>query len=300
VSAPAVTHPDRVLFPEDGITKGEVVEYYEAVAPVMVRHLRERPLMLERVPQGIGAGGFFRKDLEDPPASVRTVAVPKKGGTVCHGVADRPAALRALANFGTLTFHPWLSRADRLDCPDQLIFDLDPSADDFGVACTAALALRGVLEELGLVPFVKTTGKRGLHVVTPLDRKADFDAARGFARDVADLAAARHPERLTTAVRKAKRDGRLFVDTLRNGYAQTAVAPYSLRATSGAPVATPLEWDELTGADCHPTRYTLVELPKRVDEISDPWASMTRRARSLSAPRRRVAEVRAEMSTGRS
>jgi len=287
-----VTHAERVLFPDDGVTKVDVVRYYEQVAPVMRRHVQHRPLMLERFPQGIDADGFFQKDVSGAvPDRVDTVEVPKEKGTVCHPVANRTAALPALANLNTVTFHGWLSRADRLDCPDQLVFDLDPPDGGFGTACSAALELRELLGELGLVPFVKSTGRRGLHVAVPLDRRADFDTSRSFARQVAELLAARHPDGLTTAIRKEKRGGRVFVDTLRNGYAQTAVVPYSLRAAKGAPVAAPLEWDELTGSDCHPDRYTIFDVPARLEDIGDPWASMTRGARSLSAAQRRLARL---------
>lgn len=292
-----ITHPERVLFPEapgvrgvpdKAITKGDIVDYYRRVAPVMVPHLRGRPLMLERYPEGITGPGFYQKEASDHfPAWIHRVEVPKEGGTVTHVVCNDEETLVYLANQGCLTFHAWLSRADRIHHPDQLIFDLDPPPGGFETVRAAARHLGRLLEQLELVPFVKTTGSRGLHVAVPLDRRAAFDETRAFARDVAALVVAGDPGRLTTEVRKAKRDGRVFVDVLRNGYAQTAVAPYSVRARPGAPVATPLEWDEV-GGRLDPQRYTIRNLFRRLGRKPDPWRNMARHARSLEPARRRL------------
>jgi bifunctional non-homologous end joining protein LigD len=283
------THPERVLFPEDGITKGDIVEYYRRVAPIMVPHLRGRPLMLERYPEGIARPGVYQKEAPAHfPDWVHRVEVPKEGGTVTHVVCNDEETLVYLANQGCLTFHAWLSRADRIYHPDQLIFDLDPPGDDcFDTVRAAARHLREILEALGLVPFVKTTGSRGLHVVVPLDRSATFDETRAFARDVAALLVAGDPGRLTTEVRKAKRGGRVFVDVLRNGYAQTAVAPYSVRARAGAPVATPLGWEEVKSR-LDPRRYTIRNLFRRLGRKPDPWLDMADHARALEPARRRL------------
>jgi bifunctional non-homologous end joining protein LigD len=194
-----------------------------------------------------------------------------------------------LAKYGTMTLHSWLSRVDRLDQPDRLMFDLDPPGDDTAEAVWAAQTLRQVLDSLGLVPFVKSTGKRGLHVVVPLVRQPSFDDVRAFARDVARVLAASHPDRLTTEFRKGERHRRLFIDTLRNAYAQTAVAAYSLRALDGAPVATPVGWDELEGLA--PASHNLRTVPARLARRGDPWAEMGRRRRSLAAARHRLDEL---------
>ena len=294
-----VSHPDRVVFPDargpggvpqEALTKGDVVEYHRRVAPVMVRHLRGRPLMLERYPEGIGGFRVIQKEVPDHfPEWVHRVEVPKEGGTVTHAVVNDEDALVYLANQGCLTFHTWLSTAERIYHPDQLIFDLDPpSAGAFDVVRDTARRLRALLEEaLELVPFVKTTGSRGLHVVVPLDRSATFDEVRAFARDVAEVLVAGDPGRLTTEVRKAKRGGRLFVDVLRNGYAQTAVVPYSLRARPGAPVATPLDWDEVNSR-LDPARYNLKNLFRRLGRKADPWKDMAAHSRPLEPGRRRL------------
>jgi bifunctional non-homologous end joining protein LigD len=181
----------------------------------------------------------------------------------------------------------FLSRVDRPDHPDQLIFDLDPSGDDFEDARAAALWLRSLLEELELPSFPKTTGGKGLHLTVPLDRRADFDTVRAFARDVAGVLVRRHPERLTIEQRKRQRDGRLYVDVMRNGYAQTAVPPYAVRARPGATVATPLDWSEVEQPSLRPSRFTIVSVFERLDR-ADPWKDLRRRGRSLSRARKRL------------
>lgn len=292
----SVTNPDRVLFPDEAgdgkageeITKGDVVGYYRRVAPVMVPHVRGRPLMLERYPQGIGDGGFYQKEASDHfPEWIRRAEVPKEGGTVTHAMADDEESLVYLANQGTLTFHAWLSRAARIYHPDQLIFDLDPPAGAFDVVRAAARHLADILDRLGLVPFVKSTGSRGLHVVVPLAGDAGFAETRAFAREVAALLVAGNPEGLTTEVRQAKRGGRVYVDVLRNGYAQTAVAPYSVRALPGAPVAVPLDWDEL-GPRLDPRRYTIGNVFRRLGRKADPWQDMATQSRPLAPAQGRL------------
>jgi bifunctional non-homologous end joining protein LigD len=290
----AISNPEKVLFPEDGVTKTDLVDYYRRIAPVMVPHLRGRPLMLQRFPDGIGHKGFYQKDASDYfPGWVRVVEVPKEGGTVRHVVCDAAATLVYLAGQASITPHAWTSRADRLNFPDRLIVDLDPPGERFDLVRRAARALRELLEALGLVPFLMTTGSRGAHVVTPLDRSDDFDAVRAFARAVADQLARLDPSRLTTEVRKAKRGERLFVDVMRNGYAQTAVPPYAVRPLPGAPVATPLEWRELGGRGQGSQRHTVRTIFRRLGRREDPWAEIDRSARSLDEPRRRLEALRA-------
>ncbi|MGH2694917.1 MAG: DNA polymerase domain-containing protein, partial [Actinomycetota bacterium] len=232
--------------------------------------------------------GFYHKDAPKHfPAWIERSSVKKKGGTVVHVVCNNAATLVYLANQGCLTLHQWLSRKDRIHNPDLMIFDLDPPGDDFRLVKDVARELRKLLTTLGLAPYLKTTGGKGLHVAVPLDRRADFDEVRTFARDVASLLAAGDPQNLTTEVRKEKRRRRLFLDVGRNAYAQHAVAPYSLRPRPGAPIATPLEWDELEGR-ARPSTFTIKTVLDRVSEGLDPWRGMTRRAKSLGEPRRRL------------
>ncbi len=289
-----ITHPDRVLFPEDGITKRDLADYYGEVAGTMLPHLKGRALNVQRFPRGIGEQGFVQQDFADSlPDWMSGVEVAKEGGTVVHPLADRPEALRWLANQSCIALHVWQSRQGRLNNPDRLVFDLDPSDTDFAVVRATARAVAGVLDELGLARYVQTTGSRGLHVVVPLRADTDFDTAREFARDVAEVVVADDAAHRTVEARKDKRGDRVYLDIMRNAYAQTAIAPYSVRALGGAPVATPLEWDELDVRDLRADRFTIRDLPKRLAGQRDPWADMYRHARSLTRPVQRLAKLRA-------
>ncbi|CQD13431.1 putative DNA ligase-like protein [Mycobacterium lentiflavum] len=289
-----ITHPDRVLFPQSGTTKRELADYYGEVADTMLPHLKGRPLTVQRFPRGIGEKGFVQQDFADTlPDWMSCVEVAKEGGTVVHPLVDRPEALRWLANQSCITLHIWQSRKDRLHNPDRLVFDLDPSDTDFAVVRATAHAMADVLDELGLARYLQTTGSRGLHVVVPLRPEADFDTARQFARDVAEVVVADDDAHRTVEARKDKRGGRVYLDIMRNAYAQTAVAPYSVRARTAAPVATPLEWDELDTRGLRADRFTIRDLPKRLAGQGDPWADMYRHARSLTGPQKRLAKLRA-------
>jgi len=289
-----ITHPDRVVFPEDGFTKGDLVDYYAAVAGTMLPHLEGRALNAQRFPRGIGEQGFLQQDFADAlPDWMGRVEVAKDDGVVVHPEAERPEALRWLANQNCITLHAWQSRRGHLYHPDRLVFDLDPSDSDFAVVRATAHAVAGVVEDLGLVAYVQVTGSRGLHVVVPVRPDTDFDTARQFARDVADLVVADDPARRTVEVRKEKRGERVYLDIMRNAYAQTAVAPYSVRPRAGAPVATPLEWDELDAGGLRADRFTLRDVPKRLASQGDPWSGMSRQARSLAGPLRQLAKLRA-------
>ncbi|MEV5312006.1 non-homologous end-joining DNA ligase [Streptomyces sp. NPDC052610] len=290
-----VRRPGKVLFPAgDGhpeYTKGDLVDYYRSVAPFMLPHLRGRPLMLERHPDGVAGPRFMQKNTpENYPDWITRVEVPKEGGTVCHTVCDDSATLVHLAGQACVTLHRWLSRTGRLDRPDRLVFDLDPPGDDFAPVREAAGLLGGLLDELRLPSALMTTGSRGLHVVVPLNGQQDADEVRRFARDVADTLAAGHPDRLTTAARKKDRGDRLYLDVQRNAYAQTAVAPFSVRARPGAPVAVPVTWDQLGTPGFGPRRWTLADA---VDQArTNPWAGVLNRGRSLAPARRRLDALR--------
>jgi bifunctional non-homologous end joining protein LigD len=289
-----ITHADRVLFPDDGITKGDLVDYYGEVADVMLPHVKGRPLTLWRYPRGIDQQGFVQQDFAGSlPDWMGSAEVTKEGGTVVHPVADHRDALVWLANQNGVTPHAWLSRRDRLDEPDQVIFDLDPSTNDLAAVRAAARAVADVLDDLGLASYLKTTGSRGLHVVVPISRGLDFDTVRRFARDVAAVVADDDPDHRTVEMRKDKRGDRVYLDVMRNAYAQTAVAPYAVRARRGAPVATPLEWDELDRRGMRPDRFTVRDVPKRIAEQGDPWADMRRHARSLARPMQRLSKLHA-------
>lgn len=287
-----VTHPDKVYFPgRPPVTKRELVAYYAAVAPVMLRYVRDRPVTLQRFPDGIEGEGFFQKEISDWfPSWIRRATVPKEGGSTTYAVCNDAPALAYLASQGCITPHVWLSRIDRPRHPDRLIFDLDPPAG-FEPARAAARLLHDLLSRLGLASFVMTTGSRGLHVVAPLDRSADFDAVRGFARDVAARLAAEHPAALTIEARIAERGGRLFLDTARNAYAQTGVAPYAVRAKPAAPVATPLRWEELDDPALGPQAYSLHTVLPRIERMGDPWRGIARRRQGIAGAAARLTRL---------
>ncbi len=231
-----------------------------------------------------GQWGFYEKKIPDHfPGWIDRVQVEVKerhqrqDQVVCNDAA----ALVYLADQACITPHVWLSRVDRLHCPDRLVFDLDPPGEDFEAVRFAARVLRGLLEELELLSFLMTTGSRGLHVVVPLDRATDFEEARDFARDVVNLLAQRHPDRLTTELRRDQRQGRLFLDIPRYAYGQTPVPPYCLRARPGAPVATPLDWEELGDGELGSQSYTVANIFRRVGQKQDPWRNFRRHAQRL-------------------
>lgn len=287
------SNEDKPLFP-DGPTKGEVIGYYERIAPHLLPHLRDRPLVMRRCPEGIEGECFYQKQIGAyfPEWIDRVTVHRRRGGDQTLVVARNRATLAYLANQAVIPIHAWLSTRDQPERPDQLVIDLDPSDEGFAPVRTAARRCRELLEDLGLRPFLKTTGSRGLHVVVPLDGSAGFDEVRAFAREAMEELAARHPDELTTAVRKDRRRGRLYLDVGRNAYAQTAVAPYSLRALPGAPVATPIDWEELSRPDLHAQRWNVDNLFRRLGQREDPWKSLHRHGRSLRSARRRLARNR--------
>ena len=286
-----ISNPDKVLFPELGLTKADLASYYDRVAEHMLPHVRDRPVSMQRFPDGVDGYGFFHKDVPDHfPAWIKRVRVPKRGGTVTHLLIRNADTLLYLADQACITPHVWLSRADRLERPDRLIFDLDPSRADFGEVREVARRLGELLEELGLPRFAMTTGSRGIHVWVPLQRRASFDDAREFSRRVARLLERRHPDLVTTQQRKQKRGGRILIDVMRNAYAQTAVPPYAVRPRSQAPVATPLEWEELSDSRLRPDRWNARNLFRRLSRKGDPWSEIESHAAALGVASRRLDE----------
>ncbi|MFC4496016.1 non-homologous end-joining DNA ligase [Streptomyces ovatisporus] len=297
-----ISRPEKVLFPDDGITKSDLARYYRRVATRAVPRLRGRPLMMERHPDGIGGKPLMQKNAPEYfPDWVHTAELSKQGGTVRHVVCDNADTLVYLAGQASVTQHRWLSKADRPHDPDLLVFDLDPSGDaDFEDVRWAASCVGGLLEEVDLPTQLMTTGSRGLHVIAALDRRADFDAVRDFARRVSQVLVARHPDRLTDEPRKANRGDRVYLDIQRNAYAQTAVAPYAVRARAGGPVAMPISWSELNESDLTPDRWKLGDMEAIEKRLrgEDPWAGGTARGRSVRAADRRLS-VRAPELRGR-
>ncbi len=289
-----LSNTGKVLFPDDGITKGDLITYYRDVAGRMLPFLRDRPLAMARHPDGIDGERIFQKNAPGYfPDWIRRAEVKKQGGVLHHVVCDKPATLVYLANQACIELHVFLSRIDTLGQPDQLVFDLDPpGAQRFDLARRGALLLRELLEgQAGATAYVKTTGGKGLHVHVALNRGGSFDDVRRFAREVAELLVSRHPDWMTIEQRKENRGDRLYLDIMRNAYAQTVVAPYSVRARPGAQVATPVHWRDVQDDGLTPARFTLRSIREMPELTADPWAGMTRRRYSIGAMRRRLGPV---------
>lgn len=279
-----ISSADKVLFPGDGITKLDLARYYARIAETALPHWRDRPLTLRRFPDGIDADGFFQKNVpEHFPDWIDRADLPKEGGSVIHALATEPATAVYLADQGCIELHLALARADRPRHPDRMVFDLDPSDGDFGKVQEVARAVRTALDARGLHSFVATTGSRGLHIVLSLDASADVDALRPFARSLAAEVAEAQPTLATVEHRKAKRGDRVLIDTFRTAYGQTAIAPYGVRARPGAPVATPIGWNEAFASDLAPDRYTIRSIFRRLGQIDDPWADIGEAALDASA-----------------
>jgi bifunctional non-homologous end joining protein LigD len=280
-----ITHPEKVLFPGDGITKGDLAAYYEALSPVILPHLRGRPVTMERYPAGIGAKGFWQKDVSKGfPAWLQRVEVPKKDGVVHHPVVTDQKSLLWIANQNTITLHVWTSRLPDLNYPDLCVFDLDPSKDDAAEVRAAAIGLRDLLTELGLPSWIKTTGGKGFHIVVPVDGKTPMGFVARFANTVGTLFVRLAPDRLTQEFSKADRRGRIYVDTGRNGHSATFAAAYTVRAKPGATVSAPCTWEEVERGKVGPASFTLRNMPDRIAKVGDVWADMRRRGRSLTKP----------------
>jgi bifunctional non-homologous end joining protein LigD len=268
-----ISNPDRVLYPEMGLTKLGLAEYYESIAKWILPHVVNRPLTLVRCPEGRSKQCFYQKHLSGTrPEAVRGISIREKGGASEYVVIDDLAGLVSLVQMGVLEFHPWLARADNVEAPDRLIFDLDPGEGvRWKAVIDAARELRDRLEELGLETFLRTSGGQGLHVVAPLSRRNTWDELKSFARAVADDMVRRNPDGYIATLSKAKRSGRVFIDYLRNQRGATAIASYSTRAREGAPVAAPLAWRELS-VRVKPNSYTVADMPRRMASLkADPW-----------------------------
>jgi bifunctional non-homologous end joining protein LigD len=266
-----LTRPDKVLFPDDGITKRDLVNYYRAVAGHILPYLEDRPLTLERYPDGIGGHRIIQKSVSKYfPPWIRTATMKKHGGTVKHPIATDEATLAYLANQACITPHIWLSRSDQPEVPDQMVFDLDPSTDDFEPVRRTAIDLHRLLEAEGMPAYLKTSGSRGLHIVVPLKRKAGYGEVHGAAHAIARRLIEASPDTRTLEFMKKDRKGRVFIDVNRNAYAQTYAVAYAVRARPGAPVSWPIEWDELDDPKLRPDGVTMREVPKLLKR-RDPW-----------------------------
>ena len=288
-----ITHPEKILFPDDSITKGELAAYYEMIAPAMLPHIRGRPITMERFHRGIGEKGFFQKDVSKGfPEWLKRVEVNKKGGTVHHPIATDTRSLVWLANQNSITLHVGTARVPDLWHPDICVFDLDPSEDQPEILHAAALALCDLLFELGLESWVKTSGSKGFHIVVPLDGSADYGDVGRFANAAGTLLVRRDPKHLTQEFSKADRGGRILVDTGRNAYHATFAAAYSVRAKPGAPVSAPCTWDEIKNGT-GPQSFSLRGMADRVSTAGDLWSEMLMRGQALTPAIERLQRLQA-------
>ena len=284
-----ITHPEKVLFPEDGITKGELAAYYEAVAPFMLPHLEGRPVTMERFPSGIAAKGFLQKDVvKGFPEWLERAEVPKHGGTTHYPIVRDVRALLWLANQNCITPHVWCSRLPDLMRPDLCVFDLDPSHDDPEALRGAALAVRDLLAELGLRSWLKTSGSKGFHIVVPVDAETTYAQLWRFAHGVAICLVKQSPEQLTLEFIKADRADRILVDTGRNGPGATFAAAYAVRARRGAPVSAPCTWSELERDRIGPQDLHLRAMADRLAQLGDVWADLQPSEQPLAGALERV------------
>jgi bifunctional non-homologous end joining protein LigD len=290
-----ITHPDKVLFPDDGVTKGELAEYYEAVASMMLPHIGGRPVTMERYPAGIDQKGFIQKDVAKGfPDWLERVEVPKKAGTSHYALVNDVRSLLWTVNQNSITPHVWASRVPDLLHPDLCVFDLDPSVDDPKTLRAAAVQVRVLLEELGLPSWLKTSGSKGFHIVVPLDGEAAFDAVYEFTGAVGAVLVKRDPDHLTQEFIKADRAGRILVDTGRNAFGATFAAAYAVRPKTGAPVSAPCTWQELESGSVEPRTFTLRTMPDRVAEVGDLWADLGAHEQSLRVPMQKVRSLLTE------
>lgn len=276
-----ISHPEKLMFPDDGITKGELAAYYEMIAPVMLPHLRGRPVTMERYHRGIGEEGFFQKNVPTPPDWLRTEPVPKKDGIVNYPVIQDAQGLAWLANQNCITPHVWSSRVPDLLHPDLCVFDLDPLVDEPDVLRDAALLLREVLAGLGCPSWLKTSGSKGFHIVIPLVGSDDSNEVAAFGHRVGRELVERDPEHFTQEFYKADRGGRILIDTGRNEFGATFAAAYAVRPKSGAPVSAPCSWEELESGEVGPRTLTLRGMAERIERVGDLWGDLYDKAAAL-------------------
>jgi bifunctional non-homologous end joining protein LigD len=292
---PGITHPDKVLFPDDGITKGDLAAYYAAISSAFLPHVDGRPVTMERYPNGIGEAGFLQKNVSRGfPAWLERIEAPKANGVVHYTLITDRRSLLWVVNQNCVTQHVWTARRPALYQPDLCVFDLDPASEDPSALRVATLAVHDYLAELGLPSWVKTSGSKGFHVVVPLDREADFDQVGAFAHAVGAVLVKRLPDVLTQEFSKVARGGRIFMDTGRNAYGATFAAPYTVRARPGAPVSAPCTWDEVERGTVEPRSFGLMAMAGRVAETGDLWADLYETPCSLAAAAARLEEALTE------
>jgi len=289
-----ISNRDKVFFPQVGLTKGDLIDYYEEISDVMLPHIEDYPISMQRFPDGLEGEGWYAKDAPDYfPDWIETLKFPKReGGSFRAPIVKDKAALVYLADQAVITTHLYLAQADDLEHPDKLIYDLDPpeGTQEFDEVRKAALGIRDLMEELGLLCWVQTTGSMGFHVIVPLDRQWGFDRVREFAEDAALVLVRRQEKVFTLEHRKDQRKGRIYLDTNRNAYGATAVAPYAVRARPQASLATPVDWEEVAHG-VNPRDWTIENIFRRLGQKDDPWSELGQYAQSLNEHREKLDQL---------
>lgn len=288
------SNEDKVFFPDEGYTKGDLIEYYRKAAKYIVPYMKQRPISMLRYPDGIQKDGFYQKQVgKHFPDWIDTISVKIENGRKKQVIVNDAATLVYLADQAVITPHIWLSRKGNIRKPDLFVFDLDPpDGESFTIVRDAAKYLVKLFEEIKLNVYAQVTGAIGIHIVVPIKPESTYDRVRKFTRDVADFLANEHPDALTTEVRKNKRKGRLFLDTARNAYGQTIIAPYCVKPHEGAPVATPISLDEISNSSLKPNKYNIKNIFRRLSRKDDPWKGMFRAAKKLGPARKRFEKLK--------
>lgn len=273
---------NKILFPQSGITKKDVINYYKDIAKIALPYYRNRPLTMQRCPNGILQQNFIQKNIPLYfPKWIDRWELPKKDGKVEYILANKPATLVYLANQACITCHLGLSEVNKINYPRYLLFDLDPSDENVALLKLVAKKIKAFSIDLGLTPYIQTTGSRGFHIYIPLDRTSPFEEVHVFARTFATFLSQKYPQEITIEQRKEERRNRIFLDYARNSYGLHAVGSYSLRAKEKAPIATPLYWEELEDKKLHSQSYNIKNIINRLDNIQDPWKEIFDHPQSL-------------------
>ena len=286
-----ISNPDKILFPESGITKREYVDYYRRIAPFMLSHIQRRPLSMQRFPDGIGSELFFQKELPDyfPDYFERVDVKPEETETKLYGTVDNEASIVYLANLVTIP-HIWMSCVEHLRRPDRLVWDLDPSGMGFDKVKVAAKLLRYLLGELGLESYPMVTGSRGIHLVVFIEPEFDVGDTFEFTKGVAQLITRKLPQLFTVTYAKSRRGRKIYIDYHRNASEQTAVSPYAVRAIEGAPIAVPVSWNDVDDEELDAQSFTIREAPSKFEADGEPWSGTERKV-GIGEARKKLARL---------
>lgn len=281
----SLSKTDKILYPDSDITKADIIEYYRKIWENIAPYATDRPLVMQRFPDGIQEQGFFQKKISDYfPGWIDTITIKEKESNekAEYVNCNKEETIAYLANQGSLVLHGWLSKKSNVNKPDKMVFDLDPSDNDFEKVKQGALLLKELLDQGNIHSYPLITGSKGIHVIIPLKEKDDFDDIRNVAKQIAEIVTKRDDKNFTTETSKNKRGHKVFVDYLRNSYGQTSILPYSLRAIDNAPVAVPLDWDEIKDKELDPQKYNISNIFHRISQKQDPWKDMNKNAVDLT------------------